>query len=100
MYPAEGMHPYSSLSHQTIGGVDSLMIQVPSVMSKAQADSAIQRFPKSVRTGSHGVVTHWTWTIPQTGMYSLVQAFGSAGASHSPLKAKVAQAAFIIQLLP
>ena len=52
------------------------MIQVPHVISVAPAAAAIQLLPKSVRTGSHGAVIHWTWTNPHTGAYSIVHMTG------------------------
>lgn len=56
------------------------MIHVPPVISLAPATCAIQRFEKSVRTGSHGVVIHCTSTIPHTGAYSVVHIIGDVAA--------------------
>lgn len=41
-------------------------------------------FPKVCSRGGHGALIHWTWTLAQTGAYSIVQAVGDSlpGADH------------------
>jgi len=44
----------------------------------------VHLFPKVCCTAGQGALIHWTWTLAQTGAYSIVQAVGDSlpGADH------------------
>ncbi len=81
-YPADGIHRWLSRSHPTLIGVSFLSSHAPLVKLVAHFDFAIQELENVCFIGLHGAIIHWTGTLAQTGLYSIVQTYPARSAPY------------------